>query len=72
MDNETRSVPVALRKRGELRHREWPYGRSERGTQLTCHGPRSGPVEVLIIAAMHGDECDTTVVLSEALRRTSA
>ena len=72
MDYETRLATVARKDRGELRHETWPYGRSVLGTQLVACGPGNGPVEVLLIAAMHGDECDTTVVLSEALRRLPA
>lgn len=56
-------------ERGVLRHPSWQYGMSEKGTALNLYGPRSGPVDILLIAAMHGDENETTVVLSEALRR---
>lgn len=56
-------------ERGVLRHPAWQYGVSEKGTALEVYGPRSGPVDILLIAAMHGDENETTVVLSEALRR---
>ena len=56
-------------ERGVLRHPAWEYGRSEQNTALNLYGPRVGPVDILLIAAMHGDENETTVVLSEALRR---
>lgn len=56
-------------QRGVLRHPPSQYGVSEKGTVLDIYGPRTGPVDILLIAAMHGDENETTVVLSEALRR---
>lgn len=62
-DEEPRS------RRGVLRHEPRPYGRSELGAALECFGPSSGPVDVLIMASMHGDEVDSTVALSEAMRR---
>lgn len=68
MDNETGNHAVPLRERGLVRHAAREYGRSAQGVPLEVYGSRSGPVDVLVMAAMHGDECDTTVVLSEALR----
>ena len=68
MDNETANRSVPLRERGTVRHAAQVYGHSAQGLPLEVYGPRSGPVDVLVMAAMHGDECDTTVVLSEALR----
>jgi protein MpaA len=69
MDSETRKNTVPLSERGILRHKPRRYGTSALGTPLEWYGPQKGPVDILIMAAMHGDECDTTVVLSEALRR---
>jgi protein MpaA len=66
MKNKTTMIPRP--ERGVLRHPAWQYGVSEKGTALELFGPRYGPVDVLLIAAMHGDENETTVVLSEALR----
>ena len=60
---------ISRPQRGVLRHPAWQYGKSEKGTSLELYGPTSGPVDILLIAAMHGDENETTVVLSEALRR---
>jgi len=57
-------------KRGVLHHSAWEYGRSEQNNSLKLYGPRTGPVDILLIAAIHGDETETTVVLSEALRCT--
>lgn len=68
MDNETGICDVPLRDRGVLRHEARIYGHSAKGLPLEVFGPCTGPVDVLVMAAMHGDECDTTVVLSEALR----
>ena len=71
MDIHTRENEVPRALRGVIRHEPWTYGRSVLGAPLEAYGPRSGPVDVLLMAAMHGDESDTTVVLSEALRRVS-
>lgn len=60
---------VPRSERGVLRHAFWQYGKSEQNTALNLYGPRTGPVDILLIAAMHGDESETTVILSEALRR---
>ena len=68
MDNKSQNRLVPRPKRGILRHPPQDYGSSILGTPLQVYGPASGPVDILIMAAMHGDECDTTVVLSEALR----
>lgn len=68
MDSETRNHQVRRSETGVLRHEPFRYGRSVEGVALECYGPRSGPVDLLIIATIHGDESDTTVVLSEALR----
>lgn len=68
MDNESQKSLVPRPQRGILRHQPRDYGRSLQGTPLQVYGPASGPVDILIMAAMHGDECDTTVALSEALR----
>jgi protein MpaA len=56
-------------ERGVLRHQAWQYGKSELGHQLTLFGPTSGHADILLMAAIHGDESETTVVLSEALRQ---
>ena len=61
-------IPVPRPERGLLRHPARAYGRSELGLPLECYGPDSGPVDILLLASMHGDEVETTVVLSEALR----
>src|SRR5437764_1916693 len=59
---------VERRDRGVLRHPSSTYGESVDGVPLTMHLPDSGRAEILILAAIHGDEAETTVVVSEALR----
>jgi len=59
---------VERRDRGVLRHPSSRYGESVDGVPLTMHRPDSGRAEILILAAIHGDEAETTVVVSEALR----
>jgi protein MpaA len=69
MKNKNRITMIPRAERGVMQHPAWQYGKSEQNTALNLYGPRTGPVDVLLIAAMHGDENETTVVLSEALRR---
>lgn len=59
---------VPRRDRGVLRHAGMTYGASLEGVPLTVHLPDSEGAEVLVIASIHGDEAETTVVVSEALR----
>lgn len=59
---------VERAERGTIRHAESVYGTSVRGVPLTVYLPSSGSAELLILAAIHGDEAETTVALSEALR----
>jgi len=59
---------VARRDRGVIRHASSSYGTSLEGLPLTVYLPETGGVEVLILASIHGDEAETTVVVSEALR----
>lgn len=54
--------------RGVIRRFHETYGTSVEGVPLTVYLPESGSAEVLILAAIHGDESETTVVVSEALR----
>ncbi len=59
---------VARRDRGALRHPSAVYGTSVDGIPLHVYLPASGAAELLIMAAIHGDEDETTVVVSEAMR----
>lgn len=59
---------VERRHRGVVRHASSIYGASVEGLPLAVYLPDEGPSELLIVAAIHGDEPETTVVVSEALR----
>ena len=54
--------------RGVLRHKSSVYGTSADGIPLTVYLPDCERAELLILNAIHGDEAETTVVASEALR----
>jgi protein MpaA len=54
--------------RGVIRHPSSVYGTSVDGIPLTVYLPHSGTAELLVLAAIHGDEPETTVAVSEALR----
>lgn len=64
--NEQALLP--RRDRGVIRHPASHYGRSVDEVPLTVHLPAPGSAELLILAAIHGDEPETTVAVSEALR----
>ena len=68
MTDEREQPLVARRDRGVIRHIASGYGDSVEGIPLTVYLPDSGNAELLILAAIHGDEAETTVVVSEALR----
>ena len=59
---------VERRDRGTIRHAQSVYGTSLEGSSLTVFLPESGSAAIAILAAIHGDEPETTVVVSEALR----
>lgn len=59
---------VPRRDRGLLRHPATCYGRSVDGLPLNVYLPAPDGAELLILAAIHGDEAETTVVVSEAMR----
>ena len=59
--------PFAETDRGLLEWPSEPYGSSREGLSLRVWLP-SGPVSGLILAAIHGNEPETTVALSAALR----
>jgi protein MpaA len=54
--------------RGVIRHASSRYGTSLEGTPLTVFLPDTGSAEIVVLASIHGDEAETTVVVSEALR----
>ncbi len=68
MNHSTEQPLVARRDRGVIRHTASTYGTSVDGVPLTVYVPDSASAEVLILAAIHGDEAETTVVVSETLR----
>jgi protein MpaA len=51
-----------------IRHPNSVYGTSVDGIPLTVYLPHTGNAEIVILAAIHGDESETTVAVSEALR----
>jgi protein MpaA len=59
---------VERRDRGVIRHESSVYGTSLDGLPLTVFLPAAGAAELLVLAAIHGDEPETTVAVSEALR----
>ena len=59
---------VERRDRGVIRHASSTYGSSVERIPLTVYVPDSGRADILILASIHGDEAETTVVVSEALR----
>jgi murein peptide amidase A len=68
MEDGNEQPLVPRNDRGVIRHPSSPYGSSVDGIPLTVYLPDSGNAELLILAAIHGDESETTVVVSEALR----
>ncbi|HKO57655.1 MAG TPA: murein tripeptide amidase MpaA [Thermoanaerobaculia bacterium] len=68
MSARTEQRLVERRDRGVIRHASSVYGASVDGAPLTVHLPDTGTAEIVVLAAIHGDEAETTVVVSEALR----
>jgi protein MpaA len=68
MNRETQQRLVARSERGVIRHASSIYGASFEGVPLTVYLPESGSAEVVVLASIHGDEAETTIVVSEALR----
>ena len=58
---------VPLPERGTVRHPAQPFGASRAGAPLHVHGPLE-PGTPLVLAATHGNETETTVALSAAMR----
>ena len=54
--------------RGVIRHASSRYGTSVEQIPLTVYHPEASDPPILVLAAIHGDEAETTVVVSEALR----
>jgi murein peptide amidase A len=68
MTGESEERLVERRDRGVIRHSATVYGASAEGLPLTVYLPEDEACELLILAAIHGDESETTVAVSEALR----
>jgi murein peptide amidase A len=68
VNRETEQPLVPRRDRGVIRHASETYGTSLEGIPLTVYLPDDGQAEIVILASIHGDESETTVVVSEALR----
>src|SRR5688500_5637183 len=68
MSREQSQRLVERRDRGTIRHTHSRYGTSLEGNPLTVFLPETGTAEIAILAAIHGDEPETTVAASEALR----
>jgi protein MpaA len=68
MNDRTEPKLVERRDRGTIRHASSTYGTSLDGIPLTVHLPESGSAEIVVLASIHGDEAETTVAVSEALR----
>lgn len=68
MDLGTRQRLVERKERGVIRHASSVYGTSLEGVPLTVYLPDQAPADVVVLAAIHGDEAETTVAVSEALR----
>lgn len=57
-----------IEERGRISFEPKSYGRSVRGLPLEVWLPGSGHADLLIFAAIHGEEPETTALLSKALR----
>ncbi|MGZ5442405.1 MAG: murein tripeptide amidase MpaA [Thermoanaerobaculia bacterium] len=68
MDLGTQQRLVERKERGVIRHASSVYGASLEGIPLTVYLPDQAPADVVVLAAIHGDEAETTVAVSEALR----
>lgn len=68
MDRESQQNLVERRDRGVIRHASEVYGESLERIPLTVFLPDSKTADLVILAAIHGDEAETTVAVSEALR----
>ena len=59
---------VPRRERGVIRHGSKTYGASLNGLPLTVYLPQDSKPDLVILSTIHGDEGETTIVVSEALR----
>jgi protein MpaA len=72
MDERMRDEPprrlVERRDRGVIRHAATAYGSSVEGVALHVYLPEEKSAGIVVLAAIHGDEAEATVAVSEALR----
>jgi protein MpaA len=68
MNRQNEPKVVQRRDRGVIRHASSVYGTSVEGIPLAVYLPDDGTADLVILTAIHGDEAETTVVVSEALR----
>ena len=68
MNREIRQRLVERGERGVIRHANSIYGASRDSLPLTVYLPETEAAEILVLASIHGDEAETTIVVSEALR----
>jgi len=68
MNREPQQRLVERRERGVIRHASSVHGASLEGVPLAVCLPDTGTAEIIVLASIHGDEAETTVVVSEALR----
>lgn len=62
-------MPTKRADRGKIRHIATEYGKTEKGAPLEVYLPHnSDNIDILLMAGIHGDEPQGTVLLSEALR----
>lgn len=62
-------MPTKRKNRGRILHFSTKYGKSVNGAPLEIYLPNNySKINILIIAGIHGDEPESTVLLSEALR----
>src|SRR5438874_4065398 len=68
MNRETEQPLIPRRDRGVIRHASSVYGTSLEKIPLDVYLPETASADIVVLASIHGDEAETTVVVSEALR----
>jgi len=61
-------MTVARKDRGKLNHQLHKYGTTQFGSPLNVILPAQSEVNILLLSGIHGDEPESTVLISEALR----
>lgn len=68
MNRDSQQRLVERRDRGVIRHASSIYGASLERVPLTVYLPDNARAGIVVLASIHGDEAETTIVVSEALR----